>query len=91
MKKKMYGMGIAAIVAATCMAVPVFGEDVTTIDFWYHDGNDVSNAYWQEIITKFEEKYPEYKVNYTGLPVESSMTKYTTAVATGTAPDVVDL
>ena len=91
MKKKMYGMGIAAIVAATCMAVPVFGEDVTTIDFWYHDGNDVSNAYWQEIIAKFEEKYPEYKVNYTGLPVESSMTKYTTAVATGTAPDVVDL
>ena len=91
MIKKMCGIGIAAMAAVTCMAVPAFADDATTIDFWYHDGNDVSNAYWQEIIAKFEEKYPEYKVNYTGLPAESYMTKYTTAIATGTAPDVVDL
>lgn len=27
------------------------GEEAT-IEFWYHDGNDVSNAYWADIISK---------------------------------------
>lgn len=65
--------------------------DTTTIEFWYHDGNDVSNAYWAEIISKFEDAYPQYKVNYTGLPSDSYSTKYTTSVATGTAPDVLSV
>ena len=84
-------MGLAAMLAVGTMSFAAAADDVTEIDFWYHDGNDVSNAYWADIIAKFEEKYPEYKVNYTGLPSDSYMTKYTTAVATGTAPDVVSL
>lgn len=66
-------------------------QEVTTIEFWYHDGNDTSNAYWNQIIEAFEAKYPQYRVNYTGLPAESYNTKYTTAIATGTAPDVLDV
>ncbi len=65
--------------------------DATTIEFWYRDGNDVSNVYWTEIIRKFEEAYPQYKVNYTGLPSDSYATKYTTSVATGTVPDVLSV
>lgn len=86
------------ILLASTMALTLMGgtnvfadDDVTTIEFWYHDGNEVSNAYWNQVIEAFEAANPQYKVNYTGLPADSYMTKYTTAVATGTAPDVLDV
>ena len=92
--RKILAIGLSLAMAAaslTGMAVTASAEEVTTIEFWYHDGNDVSNAYWAEIISRFEAAYPQYKVNYTGLPADSYATKYTTAVATGTAPDVLDV
>lgn len=93
MKKKLVVSLALAVTMAATVVTPAMadGEAVTTIEFWYHDGNDVSNAYWAEIIKRFEEANPQYKVNYTGLPAESYLQKYTTAVATGTAPDVLDV
>lgn len=68
-------------------------EDVeqTVIEFWYHDGNEVSNVIYEEIIANFEAEYPQYTVNYVGLPSDSYLTKYNTAIATGTVPDVISV
>lgn len=89
--KKILALALALCMVFALCASGAYADDVTTIDFWYHDGNEVSNAYWNEIIANFEAANPQYKVNYTPLPADSYMTKYITAVATGTAPDVLDL
>lgn len=62
-----------------------------TIEFWYHDGNPTSNPIFEELILRFEEKYPQYEVEYVGLPSDSYLQKYNTAVATNTVPDVVSI
>lgn len=62
-----------------------------TITFWYHDGNPVSNSIFEETIKKFEEKYPQYEVEYVGLPADSYLQKYNVAVATNSVPDVISI
>lgn len=65
--------------------------EVSTIEFWYHDGNPTSNAIFEELIKRFEGQNPGYKVDYVGLPADSYLQKYNTAVATNTVPDVVSI
>lgn len=62
-----------------------------TITFWYHDGNPVSNAIFEETIKKFEDKFPQYDVEYVGLPADSYLQKYNVAVATNSVPDVISI
>lgn len=62
-----------------------------TIEFWYNDGNPTANPIFEELIKRFEEKNPQYKVNFVGLPNDSFLQKYNTAVATNTVPDMVSL
>ncbi|HIU76774.1 MAG TPA: sugar ABC transporter substrate-binding protein [Candidatus Pelethocola excrementipullorum] len=66
-------------------------EEKQTIEFWYHDGNPTSNPIFEELIKRFEEKNPQYEVKYVGLPADSYLQKYNTAVATNTVPDVVSI
>ena len=88
---------VAATLIMTALGMAVLGgtlaqaEDKQTIEFWYHDGNPTSNPIFEELIKRFEEKYPQYEVNYVGLPVDSYLQKYNTAVATNTVPDVVSM
>lgn len=69
-------------------AKPAPAGEIKTIEFWYHDGNPTSNPIFEELISRFEAQNAGYKVNYVGLPVDSYLQKYTTAVATNTVPDV---
>lgn len=88
---------VAATFIMTALGMAVLGgtlaqaEDKQTIEFWYHDGNPTSNPIFEELIKRFEEKYPQYEVNYVGLPSDSYLQKYNTAVATNTVPDVVSM
>ena len=66
-------------------------EGKQTIEFWYHDGNATSNAIFEELIKMFEEENPEYEVEYVGLPSDSYLQKYNTAIATNTVPDVASI
>lgn len=66
-------------------------DEKQTIEFWYHDGNPTSNPIFEELIKRFEEKNPQYEVKYVGLPADSYLQKYNTAVATNTVPDVVSI
>lgn len=92
MKKKLL---TTAVMAA--MGLSIFGgiaahaEEKQTIEFWYHDGNPTSNPIFEELIKRFEEKYPQYEVEYVGLPSDSYLQKYNTAVATNTVPDVISI
>lgn len=65
--------------------------DKETIEFWYHDGNANSNAIFEKLIAQFEEENPEYKVEYVGLPSDSYLQKYNTAIATNTVPDIASI
>lgn len=65
--------------------------DKEVIEFWYHDGNTTSTPMMEELISRFEEEYPQYTVDYVGLPADSYVQKYTTAVATGEVPDVISI
>ncbi len=62
-----------------------------TIEFWYHDGNPTSTPIYEELIRRFEEKNPQYKVNYVGLPADSYLQKYNTAIATNAVPDIMSI
>lgn len=66
-------------------------EQQSTIEFWYHDGNETSNAIYGELISRFQKKYPQYKVNYVGLPADSYLQKYNTAIATNSVPDIMSV
>lgn len=67
------------------------GGDATNIEFWYHDGNPTSNPIFEELIKRFEEQNPGYTVEYVGLPSDSYLQKYNTAIATNTVPDVASI
>lgn len=61
------------------------------ITFWYHDGNATSNAVFGELIKRFEKANPQYTVEYVGLPSDSYLQKYNTAIATNSVPDVASI
>ncbi len=63
----------------------------SNIVFWYHDGNTVSNGIFEELVARFEEENPQYTVEYVGLPNDSYLQKYNTAIATNTVPDVASI
>lgn len=103
-KKKLMGVLLAGVLGVTMLGgcgsdsakagdkekKEASGEK-QTIEFWYHDGNPTSNPIFEELIRRFEEKYPQYEVEYVGLPSDSYLQKYNTAVATNTVPDVVSI
>jgi multiple sugar transport system substrate-binding protein len=103
-KKKLMGLMLAGVLGVTMLGGCGSGSgkagdgekkeasgEKQTIEFWYHDGNPTSNPIFEELIRRFEEKYPQYEVEYVGLPSDSYLQKYNTAVATNTVPDVVSI
>lgn len=66
-------------------------EEPSTIEFWYHDGNETSNTIYAELISRFQGKNAQYKVNYVGLPSDSYLQKYNTAIATNSVPDIMSV
>lgn len=102
MKKRVLGILLAAVLAAGSLAgcgaekeeakgTKKESSKKETIEFWYHDGNPTSNAIFEEVIQRFEEKYPQYEVKYVGLPSDSYLQKYNVAVATNSVPDVISI
>ena len=86
--KKMLSLVLCALLVLSGFSVAV-AEEKSTITFWYHDGNPTSNPIFEELIRRFEEKYPQYIVEYVPLPSDSYLQKYNTAIATNSVPDVI--
>jgi multiple sugar transport system substrate-binding protein len=59
-----------------------------TITFWDNNGGPSRTPIYQELIRRFEAKYPYITVDYVGVPAAQSQQKYETAVAGGSVPDV---
>lgn len=99
MKKRILSALLSATIAASALAGCGTAKndektnDVqqSTIEFWYHDGNETSNGIFAELISRFQNKYPQYKVNYVGLPSDSYLQKYNTAIATNSVPDTMSV
>ncbi|MFE5142189.1 ABC transporter substrate-binding protein [Streptomyces fagopyri] len=63
------------------------GSGKGRITFWDNNGG-VRTDIWKQIISDFEKKYPDIKVDYVGVPAASAQSKYDTAIQGGGLPDV---
>lgn len=79
---------ILSLVLALSMFACASAEEKTTITYWHHDASDNIVAAMEKILADFEEKNPDIDVEFLALPADSFYTKYQTAIATNTAPDV---
>ncbi|WP_025730215.1 ABC transporter substrate-binding protein [Atopobacter phocae] len=70
-------------------------SDQTVITWWafptftQENANDGVGTYEQKIISAFEEKHPDIKINLETIDFTSGPEKITTAIEAGTAPDVL--
>lgn len=65
-------------------------EEVT-IEFWTIDLKAAFEDFFNDMIAQYEEENPGVTINWTDVPYDDIQTKLVTAVAGGTAPDVVNL
>lgn len=66
------------------------GEDVT-IEFWTIDLKAAFGDFFNDMIAQYESENPGVTINWTDVPYGDIQSKLVTAVAGGTAPDVVNL
>lgn len=66
------------------------GEDVT-LEFWTIDLKAAFGDFFNDMIAQYESENPGVKINWTDVPYADIQSKLVTAVAGGTAPDVVNL
>ena len=62
-----------------------------TLDFWTIDLKANFGEFFNELISKYEAENKGVKINWTDIPYADVQSKLVTAVAGGTAPDVVNL
>ena len=60
----------------------------TTVTFWQFNTDNASLAAWHKAINGFEAENPDVKINMQIVPWSEQAQKLTTAIGTGTAPDV---
>lgn len=80
------GMGLAL---TACGSSSGSEDGVVEIDFWDTQATPARTSTLEQIIEDFEAENPDIRVNYVGLPSDSYEQKVDTAIATGSAPDVI--
>lgn len=96
MKKKLLSAVFAATVAASTLAgcgnsTAKESSNKQTIEFWTIDLKSNFEDYFNDLIANYEKENPDVQVNWTDIPYADMQSKLATAVAGGTAPDVVNL
>lgn len=76
--------------AAADTAAESTGEPVT-IEFWTIDLKAAFEDFFNDLIANYEAENPNVTINWTDIPYADIQSKLVTAVAGGTAPDVVNL
>lgn len=87
--RKILVLCMAAMMLLSVLALPAVAEEKVTITFSNWDGGETLDAY-NAAIAKFEELYPNIKVEMINIPSEYD-TKLTAMIAGGTPPDVAIL
>lgn len=102
MKKKMLSVLLCAVTAVSMLAgcgakgsensggKSSSGEN-ETLEFWTIDLKATFGDFFNDIIQQYEKENPGVKINWTDIPYDDVQSKLVTAVAGGTAPDVVNL
>lgn len=63
-------------------------NEKVTLTFWDENAGPQRTPIWEELIKRFEDKYPNIDVEYVGLPKDSAKTKYDASIAAEDTPDV---
>ncbi|WP_066310524.1 sugar ABC transporter substrate-binding protein [Bacillus sp. FJAT-29814] len=63
-------------------------EEPVTITFWDENAGPARTPVWEEVIKRFEAKYPNITVEYVGIPNSSAKSKYDAAIAAEDTPDI---
>lgn len=86
MKKVFY---VLVVTMLSCLLLTsVFAEPaVTKITFWDENAGPNRTPYYEELIKRFEQKNPNIKVEYVGLPWSNAKQKFDVAIAAGEVPD----
>jgi len=58
-----------------------------TITYWDENASDERTPYFMDLIDMFQKENPNIKIDYFGLVQAESLTKFLTAIETGTTPD----
>ena len=93
--KKAVVFSVAATISFCATGIQVQADSATdepvTIQFWKASSDEKRNEWWETKIAEFEEKYPGIKVEYLGIPGDSSAfaQKLDMAIATGEVPDAI--
>ncbi len=81
---------LLVLVLALSFASVSQAEETSTVTFWLDDMTDARMAMVEKIITNFEASHPNIKIDFTGLP-EDSTDKLMLAFEAGTAPDILNI
>jgi multiple sugar transport system substrate-binding protein len=82
------GVMVMSLVIPVCNGKETKKEKIT---YWHWDGNPTSMPIYNELVKRFEKKYPGIEVDFVGLPAESYMQKYNVAIATNSVPDAAGI
>lgn len=66
-------------------------DDQVKLTFWDENAGPQRTPIWEELISRFEEENPNIKVEYLGLPADSSKSKFDAAIAGNDMPDVASV
>lgn len=61
------------------------------VEFWYHDGNIISNEIYEKLIADFNASQDKYEAKYVSFPTAEYLQKLNLAKSTDTLPDVISL
>lgn len=63
-------------------------EEKVTLTFWHTDADTRIVEPLEHLLAEFEARNPDIEVELTAWPADSYWQKYTTAISTGTSPDI---
>lgn len=66
-------------------------HEKVVLTFWDSNAGPSRTPYYEELIKRFEEKYPDIDVKYVGIPNQSNLQKYEAAIASYDTPDVAEV
>lgn len=90
--KKLFSVVMISVLILGVMVSCCSGElKKTKIVYWHWDGNPTSMPIYQELVKRFMKQNPNIEVEFVGLPAESYMQKYNTAIATNSVPDAAGI
>ena len=89
--KKLLSMILALSMLLTLASFASAEAGRQTVSLWYHSGDAITDAYYQEVFEKLNASQDKYTFEYTSFAFKDFQEKFQMAVTTDTMPDVVSL